>query len=115
MFSASLDPDEVVGYRGSLARGFKGPHKGNAPFDPADFDVDAFIVSDKLSSEMEPNRKGQRLGNNHAEIKKIKDRINGDLAAHPCMAKMRENLQFHVNNSKKAASQAGGGDIQIKV
>ncbi|MFS8213051.1 contractile injection system protein, VgrG/Pvc8 family [Paenibacillus polymyxa] len=46
-----LDPDAKVGYRGSLATGQKGPHKGNAPFDPTDFDIDAFIVSDKLASK----------------------------------------------------------------
>ncbi|WP_256715658.1 contractile injection system protein, VgrG/Pvc8 family [Paenibacillus peoriae] len=45
-----LDPDAKVGYRGSLATGQKGSHKGNAPFDPTDFDIDAFIVSDKLAS-----------------------------------------------------------------
>jgi hypothetical protein len=32
-------------------RGFKGEHKGGAPFDPGNFDVDAFIVSDKLAGQ----------------------------------------------------------------
>lgn len=44
----ALDPDAVVGFKGSLARGFKGPHKKSVPFDSSDFDVDAFIVSDTL-------------------------------------------------------------------
>ena len=44
-----LDPNAVVGYRGSLATGQKGEHKGYAPFDPTNFDIDAFIVSDKLA------------------------------------------------------------------
>ncbi|MDM5249134.1 hypothetical protein [Lysinibacillus sp. G4S2] len=44
-----IDPNAKVGYRGSLATSRKGPHKGNLPFDPTDFDIDAFIVSDELS------------------------------------------------------------------
>ncbi|WGS41650.1 LysM peptidoglycan-binding domain-containing protein [Burkholderia sp. JSH-S8] len=46
-----LDPDALVGFRGSLARGFTGPHKGSLPFNPQGFDVDAFIVSDKLAAQ----------------------------------------------------------------
>ncbi|MGT0244771.1 LysM peptidoglycan-binding domain-containing protein [Burkholderia pyrrocinia] len=46
-----LDPDALVGFRGSLARGFTGPHKGSLPFNPQSFDVDAFIVSDKLATQ----------------------------------------------------------------
>ena len=45
----SLDPDAEVGYRGSLVTGIK--YKSKTPFDVNDFDVDAFIVSDKLASE----------------------------------------------------------------
>jgi len=49
----------MVGFRGSLAKGVKGEHKlgpdGNPlPFDPTDFDVDAFIVSDELASKFSP-------------------------------------------------------------
>lgn len=36
----SLDADALVGYRGNLASGVKGPHKGELPFDPSSFDVD---------------------------------------------------------------------------
>ncbi|MGM0715488.1 hypothetical protein ACWKW1_27300 [Brevibacillus parabrevis] len=50
-----VDPNAKVGYRGSLATGQKGPHKGNAPFDPNDFDIDAFIVSDKLAETFSKN------------------------------------------------------------
>jgi hypothetical protein len=38
-----------LGYRGSLATGVK--FKTGGPFDPTDFDVDAFIVSDKLAAQ----------------------------------------------------------------
>lgn len=41
-----LDPNAQIGFRGSAATGVKGPHKGNAPFDPTNIDV--FIVIDKL-------------------------------------------------------------------
>ena len=53
-------PDAKVGIRGSLARGTKGPHKGGALFDPTNFDVDAFIVSDKLAGMVPPNAQGFR-------------------------------------------------------
>ena len=48
-----IAPDAQIGYRGSLARGTKGAHKGNAPFDAGDFDVDAFIVSDTLAGQFQ--------------------------------------------------------------
>ena len=44
----TLDPRAQIGFRASLARGRKGPHKGGAPFDSSDFDVDAFLVRDEL-------------------------------------------------------------------
>ena len=49
-----LYPDAEIGYRGSLARGFKKGDDKFGPFNPKDFDVDAFIVSDKLASEVKP-------------------------------------------------------------
>jgi len=45
-----LDPNAVIGYRGSLANGVKGAHKGGGAFDPSNFDVDIFIVSDKIAA-----------------------------------------------------------------
>ncbi len=53
-------PDAQVGIRGSLARGTKGPHKANAPFDPGNFDVDAFIVSDDLAGLVSKDKQGFR-------------------------------------------------------
>ena len=55
-----LDQNAVIGFRGSAARGYKGPHKGNDPFDPDNFDVDGFIVSDKLAAQM-PTTRGARF------------------------------------------------------
>jgi hypothetical protein len=65
----SLDPQAVVGFRGSLARGFKGPHKANAPFDPKDFDVDAFIISDHLATRV-PAR-----GSNFRSAREVKELV----------------------------------------
>jgi hypothetical protein len=44
-----LFPNSQMGYRGSLATGIKYSTKG--PFDPTDWDVDAFIVSDELAAK----------------------------------------------------------------
>ena len=57
-----LDSNALVGFRGSLARGSS---KDGAPFDVNNFDVDAFIVSDKLAApypKTAPFRNGGRLG-----------------------------------------------------
>jgi hypothetical protein len=45
----SMDQKAILGYRGSLATGQK--HSGGL-FDPGDFDVDAFIISDKLAAQL---------------------------------------------------------------
>ncbi|NPC91688.1 hypothetical protein HOO54_05405 [Bacillus sp. WMMC1349] len=77
-----IDPDAKVGYRGSLATGKKGPHKGNAPFDPTDFDIDAFIVSDKLASKFEPDtvwRSGSEIKNVSAMQKEIDKVLKNNL------------------------------------
>ena len=43
-----LKPNAQIGFRGSASTSVKGPHKGNVPFDPQNFDIDVFVVSDKL-------------------------------------------------------------------
>ncbi|MCY8216848.1 T7SS effector LXG polymorphic toxin [Bacillus haynesii] len=73
-----IDPNAKVGYRGSLATGQKGPHKGNAPFDPTDFDIDAFIVSDKLASKF-PSSSRWRAGTDIKEIRKIQKELDKTL------------------------------------
>ena len=52
-----LDPDAIVGVRGSLARGTKGAGKGFTEFNPDSFDVDAFIISDGFSSFFSSTKK----------------------------------------------------------
>ena len=50
----NLYSDASVGYRGSMATGQKfGPPP--SPFDPDDFDVDAFIVSDDFAAQFNTN------------------------------------------------------------
>ncbi|MEB7453630.1 hypothetical protein [Lysinibacillus sphaericus] len=73
-----IDPDAKVGYRGSLATGQKGPHKGNAPFDPTDFDIDAFIVSDKLASKF-PENDPWKAGTKIREIRNLQKEIDKSL------------------------------------
>lgn len=74
-------PDAQVGFRGSLARGTKGTHKpgGGGPFAPTDYDVDAFIVSDKLAETIPKDAKGfrnlGRLIEHQGLIKSTSDRL----------------------------------------
>ena len=76
-------PDARVGIRGSLARGTKGAHKKNAPFDPTNFDVDAFIVSDKLAGLVPPNAQGFRNLARPAEYSGLVRSIGGQLQKIP--------------------------------
>jgi len=78
-------PDAKVGFRGSLARGTKGAHKGGGPFDPTDYDVDAFVVSDSLAATVAKDAKGfrnlGRLPEHQGLIKSISDKLR-KLAGH---------------------------------
>lgn len=87
-----LDPNAIVGYRGSLARGQKGPHKGNAPFDPRDFDVDAFIVSDTLAARFRDNQEF-RDGGRISEVRKTQGKIDSDLRRDRDAGEAREEMQ----------------------
>ena len=59
----ALDPEATVGFMGSTSTGVKGEHNGYAPFDPNSFDVDAFIMSDKLyNSEVFSKKEWWRSG-----------------------------------------------------
>lgn len=59
-----------MGYRGSLSTGTK--YSTGGPFDPTDWDVDAFIVSDELAAKIgnsNPFRDGRKI----TDIEKIAD------------------------------------------
>lgn len=64
-------PDVKMGYRGSLATGKKFSTGGL--FDPSDWDVDAFIVSDDLAKKI--GGSGFRNGRDIAEISPIADEL----------------------------------------
>jgi filamentous hemagglutinin len=53
-----LYPDAKIGYRGSLATGTK--YSTGGAFDPKDWDVDAFIVSDELYGKLPAGWKSAR-------------------------------------------------------
>lgn len=55
-----LYPDAKIGYRGSLAIGTKYNNGNPLPFDPKDWDVDAFSVSDELSKKIH-KKKGSEM------------------------------------------------------
>lgn len=74
----SIAPDAQIGFTGSLDCGTKGPHKDNLPFDPASFDVDAFIVSDELAAQF-PSNKWFRSGNDIPHLKPVQDQIGSVL------------------------------------
>jgi RHS repeat-associated protein len=77
-------PGAQVGYRGSLATGMKGPHKvgprgERLPFDPQDFDVDAFIVSDELAAKIPSAPGGFRSMRTLPGARSMQSRIQTEL------------------------------------
>jgi hypothetical protein len=107
-----LDVDTLVGFRGSLARGFSGPHKGNAPFDPKNFDVDAFIVSDKLALEFGRNVRF-RSGSDIEKIAEIQKSIDSTLRADPSMGGLRQDpFTFRIYTQKEIQKLQSRGDAQ---
>ncbi|GIW99060.1 MAG: hypothetical protein KatS3mg111_2393 [Pirellulaceae bacterium] len=69
-----LDDAARIGFRGSVARLAKGPHKGGMPLDSCNFDVDAFIVSDKLAKQF-PKRVWFRAGSNISGLSEVQSRL----------------------------------------
>lgn len=107
-----LDENALVGFRGSLARGFKGPHKGNIPFDPSDFDVDAFIVSDKLASRF--GKQHFRSGSRIDEISKAQKQIENELRQRPEFSGLRnERFTFRIFTQKEIEKLQAKADSQI--
>lgn len=69
----ALDPNARVGYRGSLATGMK--YVAHRPFDPNDFDVDAFIVSDRLDHDNFKEDGGFHNGRHILGLKSISEEL----------------------------------------
>jgi RHS repeat-associated protein len=90
-----IAPDAKVGYRGSLARGTKHQGKGGGDFEPTNFDVDAFVVSNKLASQVKPNKLGQRWGNKLGIFENIHKTINQQLKSlFPGLRNSKKNDEF---------------------
>lgn len=71
----NLADDAIVGYRGSVATGIK--HSTQGPFNPEDFDLDAFIVSDTLAAKLPRSR--FRDGRDLPEINAAADEVEAVL------------------------------------
>jgi hypothetical protein len=91
-----LDPDALVGYRRSLAAGFKYNKKlrrFDKPFNPQDFDVDAFIVSDKLARQIGWTR-DWRSGEKITAIQELQEKTERLMRVHPEFQGMRSDKKF---------------------
>ena len=74
-------PDGRVGYRGSLATGKK--YSTNGKFQTSDWDVDAFIVSDKLANEIPLGINSFRSGSKNPTLRNISKDIDASLRTIP--------------------------------
>jgi hypothetical protein len=107
-----LDANALVGFRGSLARGFKGEHKGGAPFNPQDFDVDAFIVSDKLAAEF-GSKVRFRSGAEIPQVKAMQSSIDSALRQNPAFSGLREEpFTFRIFTQKEIQRLQAKSDAQ---
>ncbi|QLL13731.1 RHS repeat-associated core domain-containing protein [Pseudomonas chlororaphis] len=108
-----LDGYSLVGFRGSLARGRKGPHKFNAPFNPSDFDVDAFIVSDELAANF-AKRHPFRSGNRIVKVSEIQKEIDKALRQRLEFSGLRdERFTFRIFTHKEIERLQEKGDFQL--
>ena len=104
-------PDARVGFRGSLASGVKRAKDGNPerPFDPTDFDIDLFVVSDKL-------RRGRGFQVGPKPLRDLARQIDRELRALPEFDGLRggkDKLQFRIWGSEELHRKATKGDSQI--
>ncbi|WP_133125683.1 hypothetical protein [Xanthomonas prunicola] len=110
---SKLDADALVGFRGSLARGFKGEHKGGKPFNPGDFDVDAFIVSDKLASQF-GSRVRFRSGAEIDGVAGVQNSIDNSLRQNPAFKGLREEpFTFRIYTQQEIMRLQAKPDAQI--
>ncbi len=95
-----IAPDAHVGFRGSLARGFKGKHKKYAPFDPTDFDIDIFVASDVL-------RRGRGFQVGPKPLRNLAKKIDSELRLLPEFKGLRsgkDKLQFRIWGQKEISN-----------
>jgi hypothetical protein len=72
----AIAPDAKLGIRGSVATGRR---SSGGAFNPRHYDVDAFIISEKLSSQ------GTEWGHQVPGVKAIQNEIRRDMDASPCL------------------------------
>jgi hypothetical protein len=113
----ALDPEAKIGIRGSLPRGLKGIHKlgpngEQLLFDASSFDVDAFIVSDKMIDEV--NKAGKLTsekwinqtsipGSRIQAVESLEIEIDKTLRSNPKLYGLRnEKFNFIIRSSKNA-------------
>ena len=107
-----LDPDALVGFRGSLARGFKSEQKNSLPFDVNNFDVDAFIVSDRLAAHY-PRDMQFRDGGRITEIEKAQESIDQALRRSPGFSGLRdEPFTFRIYTQREIQRMQAAQDAQ---
>jgi filamentous hemagglutinin len=107
-----LDPDALVGFRGSLARGFKSEQKDNLPFDVNNFDIDAFIVSDKLAASY-PKNVDFRNGGRYGEIGAAQQTIDQSLRQFPEFSGLRsEPFTFRIYTQREIQRMQSNYDAQ---
>jgi hypothetical protein len=82
----------AVQYRGSLAEGKKGPHKGDVRFNPDDFDLDLFVVDPVL----------------HADALTRQPRLRADFTGKPLPAAIAGGAAASLQRAAVAALQAPG-------
>jgi hypothetical protein len=104
----ALDPLSALRIRGSLASGYKGQHKaldtGERPlFNPDDFDIDAYLVSDALylatlkeAGKTDDAAKGQVTGSSHPKVNEIIRDVRVALARIPGNRDNRDTWRFNI-------------------
>ncbi|MEJ2455891.1 MAG: hypothetical protein P8103_17290 [Candidatus Thiodiazotropha sp.] len=133
-----LDPNARIGFRGSLARGLKGPHKLGQngervafdgtytqklnkktgeyePYNGAQgYDLDFFVVSDKLASQFGKRDWFRNLTAKNANIRDefsvLRDRLNNNP---DLMGLKKESIDVRVWTTKQIQNKVNNGDPQI--
>lgn len=89
----AIEPETRIGSRSFVARLGKGKHKSGLPLDSSNFDVDAFIVSDKLAKQI-PKGTWFRSGRNISERSDVQSNLLKRLKE--LMPGMRNVFEFRI-------------------
>lgn len=89
----AIEPETRIGSRSFVARLAKGKHKSGLLLDSSNFDVDAFIVSDKLAKQI-PKGTWFRSGSNISERSEVQSNLLKRLQE--LMPGMRNIFEFRI-------------------